>query len=73
MIDEESYVLGRGDSYHFPATTPHGYTIEGDVGAKLLLVQLRAEGIAESEIKREIDASDKESSNHIHKKIKKNN
>jgi quercetin dioxygenase-like cupin family protein/DNA-binding XRE family transcriptional regulator len=38
MIDEESYVLGHGDCYHFPATTPHGYTIEGDAKARLLLV-----------------------------------
>jgi len=72
MIDEESYVLGRGDSYHFPATTPHSYAIEGDVGAKLLLVQLGTEEIAESEITREIDALDKKGSKHMHKKLRKN-
>jgi len=51
MIDEESYVLGHGDSYHFPATTPHSYAIEGDVGVKLLLVQLGAGALTESEVK----------------------
>lgn len=55
MIDEEVYVLGRGDSYHFPATTPHSYAVEGDAGARLLLVQL-GRAIYEADMARSVNA-----------------
>ena len=38
-IGEEIYELGPGDSYHFLATTPHGYETDGQGGAKVLWVQ----------------------------------
>jgi transcriptional regulator with XRE-family HTH domain len=37
-IDETTYVLGPGDSYHFNATTPHGYAADGDAPVKVLWV-----------------------------------
>ena len=38
-IGEEIYELGPGDSYHFSATTPHGYETDEQGGAKILWVQ----------------------------------
>jgi len=38
-IGEETYALGPGDSYHFMATTPHGYEAEGADVVKVLWVQ----------------------------------
>ncbi len=38
-IGEDSYELGPGDSYHFLATTPHGYWTDEQGGAKVLWVQ----------------------------------
>ncbi len=37
-IDDTTHVLGPGDSYHFNATTPHGYEAEGDDPVKVLWV-----------------------------------
>ena len=38
-IGETEYVLGPGDSYHFAATTPHGYEAEGEETVRVLWVQ----------------------------------
>jgi len=38
-IGEEIYELGPSDSYHFLATTPHGYETDEQGGAKVLWVQ----------------------------------
>jgi len=38
-IGEHTYSLGPGDSYHFMATTPHGYEAEGKDVVKVLWVQ----------------------------------
>jgi len=37
-IGDTTYVLGPGDSYHFHATTPHGYAAEGEDPVKVLWV-----------------------------------
>jgi transcriptional regulator with XRE-family HTH domain len=37
-IDEATHVLGPGDSYHFNATTPHGYAADGDEPVKVLWI-----------------------------------
>ncbi len=38
-IGQEIYELGPSDSYHFLATTPHGYETDEQGGAKVLWVQ----------------------------------
>lgn len=38
-IREESHELSPGDSYHFMATTPHGYETDGEKSARILWVQ----------------------------------
>ena len=38
-IRKEIYALGAGDSYHFLATTPHGYETDEQGGARVLWVQ----------------------------------
>ena len=38
-IRKETYGLGAGDSYHFSATTPHGYETGEQGGARVLWVQ----------------------------------
>ncbi|MDD4903971.1 MAG: cupin domain-containing protein [Candidatus Bipolaricaulis sp.] len=38
-IGDETYTLGPGDSYHFAASTPHGYQAEGGAGVRILWVQ----------------------------------
>jgi transcriptional regulator with XRE-family HTH domain len=38
-IGEEMYALGPGDSYHFAASTPHGYQAEGNTAVRILWVQ----------------------------------
>lgn len=37
MIEEESYALGPGDSYHFRATRAHGYKTSDTEGARVLV------------------------------------
>lgn len=37
--DGENYELDTGDSYHFKATTPHGYKALGGTSARVLWVQ----------------------------------
>ena len=45
-IRKEIYDLSAGDSYHFLATTPHGYETDEQGGAKILWVQtLKYSGI----------------------------
>ena len=45
-IGKEIYDLGVGDSYHFLATTPHGYETDEQGGARVLWVQtLKYSGI----------------------------
>ena len=45
-IGKEIYGLGVGDSYHFLATTPHGYETDEQGGARVLWVQtLKYSGI----------------------------
>jgi transcriptional regulator with XRE-family HTH domain len=38
-IGDETYTLGPGDSYHFAASTSHGYQAEGDAAVRILWVQ----------------------------------
>ncbi len=38
-IGDETYTLGPGDSYHFAASTPHGYQAEGGASVRILWVQ----------------------------------
>jgi len=38
-IGKQAHQLGRGDSYHFLATTPHGYETANDEAARVLWVQ----------------------------------
>jgi quercetin dioxygenase-like cupin family protein len=68
MIDEEAYVLGRGDSYHFPATTPHSYAVEGGAGARLLLVQL-GRAIYEADMARSVNALNNENTGRVRSNI----
>jgi len=39
QVGEETHTLGKGDSYHLLASTPHGCSSEEDSGAKILWVQ----------------------------------
>lgn len=38
-LGDEEYILGPGDSYHFPSHTPHGYQVDGEEPTKVLWVQ----------------------------------
>jgi transcriptional regulator with XRE-family HTH domain len=37
-IGDKVHSLGAGDSYHFAASTPHGYEVEGEAPARVLWV-----------------------------------
>jgi len=39
IVDDAEYSLAPGDSYHFDATTKHGYEVDGDESVRVLWVQ----------------------------------